>query len=119
MDDKDLGIHTLKEWVQTFCEQRDWDQFHGAKDLAIGLVTEASELLEIFRFQSEEQISALLNSAQDREAMADELADSLFFILRFAARFDFDLTTSLRNKIAKNERKYPIEKAFGNNKKRQ
>ncbi len=119
MDDKTQTVDTLKQQVREFCEKRDWDQFHGAKDLAIGLVTEASELLELFRFQSEQQIEEMLINEMDREAMADELADSLFFILRFAGRFQLDLVTALRNKISKNDRKYPIEKAFGSNKKRQ
>lgn len=107
----------MTERIRTFCQERDWDQFHGAKDLAIGLVTESSEFLEIFRFQSEEQIQSMLHSAGDRERMADELADSLFFILRFADRFHFDLATALERKLKKSAEKYPVEKAFGKNQK--
>ena len=49
-------IERLKELVKNFCEERDWDQFHNPKELAIGLSTEANELLELFRFQTEEQM---------------------------------------------------------------
>lgn len=109
------GLRRLQEKVQAFCEERDWDQFHGAKDLAIGAVTEASELLEIFRFQNDEQCAQILRDPAAREAIGDELADVLFFLLRFAARFDFDLPTALHRKIEKNANKYPADKSRGRN----
>jgi len=59
MDDK-TNIKQLKEMVKTFCEERDWDQYHNAKDLAIGIITESSELLEHFRFKSEKEVEQRL-----------------------------------------------------------
>jgi NTP pyrophosphatase (non-canonical NTP hydrolase) len=115
--DGEERLDALKRRVQDFCLARDWDQFHGAKDLAIGVATEAAELLEIFRFQTQAQCAQLLADPQAREAIGDELADVLFFILRFAARFDFDLSAALERKIEKNARKYPVEKSRGNNRK--
>lgn len=103
--------------VRKFCEERDWDQFHSPKELSIGLITEASELLEHFRFQSDEQITALLSDATSREEIEDELADCLFFILRFAGRQNVDLGRALDRKIAKSAAKYPVDKARGNNRK--
>lgn len=67
--------------VRQFCEERDWDQFHGPKDLAIGIITEASELLELFRFKSEEDVQQMMNDAKKREAIGEELADVLYFVL--------------------------------------
>ena len=58
--DEGISIADLKKRVQKFCEDRDWDQFHGAKDLAIGVITEAAELLEHFRFLSDDQARRLL-----------------------------------------------------------
>ncbi|GAM11104.1 dCTP pyrophosphatase 1 [Geobacter sp. OR-1] len=113
IDDKSLQDLMMR--VKAFCEARDWDQFHGPKDLAIGVITEASELLEHFRFQSDEQALALLNDPHIREEIEDELADVLFFLLRFSQRFEVDLAAALHRKIAKSERKYPIEKAKGKN----
>ena len=110
-----ITIEDLKQKVKAFCEARDWDQYHGPKDLAIGVSTEAAELLEHFRFQSDEQSLALLNDPTIREEIEDELADVLFFVLRFAQRFDVDLTTALLRKIEKSARKYPVEKAKGKN----
>jgi len=110
-------IDELASKVKAFCEARDWDQFHGPKDLAIGVITEASELLEHFRFQSEEQAMAILKDPKQREDIEDELADVLFFLLRFSQRFDVDLAAALARKIEKSEKKYPVEKAKGNNRK--
>jgi len=110
-----MTIEDLKLKVKEFCEARDWDQFHGPKDLAIGVSTEAAELLEHFRFQSDEQALALLSDPHVREEIEDELADVLFFVLRFSQRFDVDLTTALLRKIKKSELKYPVEKAKGKN----
>jgi NTP pyrophosphatase (non-canonical NTP hydrolase) len=112
-----LTIEELKKTVQEFCEARDWDQFHGPKDLAIGVITEASELLEHFRFLSDEQALALLHNPQQKEEIEDELADVLFFLLRFSQRFDIDLDMALLRKIGKSEKKYPVDKAKGSNQK--
>jgi NTP pyrophosphatase (non-canonical NTP hydrolase) len=103
--DNHLKIDEIKKWVKDFCDARDWDEPHTAKDLAIGLVTEASELLEIFRFVPQADEATVLS--EKREAIADELADSLFFILRFAGRFGFDLSECLSRKLEKNVKRYP------------
>jgi NTP pyrophosphatase (non-canonical NTP hydrolase) len=109
------SINELKALVKTFCEERDWDQFHGPKDLAIGVITEASELLGHFRFLSDEQAIELLNNAQQKVEIEDELADVLFFLLRFSQRFDIDLAQALTKKIEKSEKKYPVDKSKGSN----
>ena len=115
--DCETNITELKKQVKTFCEDRDWDQFHSPKELAIGLVTEASELLDIFRFKSEEQINGLLEDPERRTCIADELADTFYFILRFAQMNNFDLSEIIATKIQKNEKKYPLHLAKGSNKK--
>jgi NTP pyrophosphatase (non-canonical NTP hydrolase) len=114
MDDQ-VSVGELKEHVRRFCEERDWDQFHGSKDLAIGIVTEASELLEHFRFLSDDQIQRLLSTPLKRKAVEEELADILFFVLRFSQRFNIDLDQSLQKKLKMNALKYPIKKARGRN----
>lgn len=113
--DKNTTLSSLKELVQKFCEERDWDQFHDPKELAIGISTEANELLEIFRFQTKEQMRKQLSLEGSRAQIKDELADVFFFILRFAQMNDIDLSESLEKKISDNNLKYPVEKARGNN----
>ncbi len=107
--DKNTVVEDLKRLVQQFCEERNWDPFHTPKDLAIGLVTEASELLEIFRFASASNEKELLETKEGRERIGDELADSLYFILRFAQLYEFDLALALRDKMLKNQLKYPSD----------
>ncbi len=116
MDSK-TNVHEMKEWVRKFSEIRDWDQYHNAKDLAIGIITEASELLEHFRFKSKEEVEEMFKSTEKREALSEEMADVLYFLLRLAQRYDIDLATELNKKLEKNEKKYPVEKARGQNKK--
>jgi NTP pyrophosphatase (non-canonical NTP hydrolase) len=106
-NDKTTTLSDVKTMVQKFCEERDWDPYHSPKDLAIGLVTEASELLEIFRFVRERELKPLLEDPAQRERMADELADSLYFILRFAQLYHFDLSDCMDRKMVKNALKYP------------
>jgi len=114
MDSK-TTIDDLKNKVKKFCEDRDWDQFHNPKDLAIGIITEASELLEHFRFKSEEDIKQILKFK--KQEVSEELADVFYFVLRLAQKHDIDLATALRKKLRKNELKYPIRNSKGSNKK--
>ncbi len=108
--DKTTTLEVLKTTVQAFCEERGWDPYHSPKDLAIGLVTEASELLEIFRFIREREMADLIHDPVSRGRMADELADSLYFILRFAQLYKFDLSQCMRDKMEKNRVKYPTRR---------
>jgi len=103
--------------VARFCEERDWDQFHNAKDLAIGIVTEASELLESFRFKSDGEVDLMFKDKLQSKSIRDELADIVYFTVRLAQRYDIDISSSLEEKIKESARKYPVEKAKGSNKK--
>jgi NTP pyrophosphatase (non-canonical NTP hydrolase) len=117
MSDSSITIAVLKEKVRAFCVTREWDEFHGAKDLAIGIITEASELLEHFRFKSQPEVEELLTDKEARTLISDEIGDIMFFLVRFCQRYKFDLATALNAKIEKNEVKYPVDKARGSNKK--
>ena len=112
-----IKINELIEIVQKFCEERDWDQFHNPKDLAIGISTEANELLDIFRFKNEEDIKQLFRDTDKREHIEEEIADVLFFVLRFAQMNQIDLPVALEKKIQKNAVKYSVESFKGINKK--
>lgn len=117
MKDQEITFQELKDQIRQFCQERDWGAFHGPKDLAIGAVTESAELLEIFRFQSDERSEELLKDPTVRQNVADEMADVLFFLLRLSERYNFDLSESFLNKMKKNAIKYPVEKSKGSNKK--
>lgn len=101
--------------VRQFCDERNWEQFHGPKDLAIGIVTEGSELLDHFRFQNDSQSKALLLDPHKRQLIGEELADVFYFVLRFADLNGLDLATVLSEKLKKNAEKYPKDLSYGSN----
>lgn len=107
----------MKDAVREFCEKRDWDRYHNAKDLAIGIITEASELLEFFRFKDDAEIRLLMNDNEKLKEISHELADIFYFILRFSQKYGIDITESFEAKMKVNEVKYPVDKAWGSNKK--
>jgi len=117
MPDAEVTIRELKVAVREFCEDRDWDQYHSPKDLAIAVATEAAELLEIVRFKSDKEIRALLKTEEGRRRVSDELADVLYFLLRFSQMNKIDLSGALAAKMKKNRERYPIRKAKGSNRK--
>lgn len=108
-------LTNLQEIIKRFCQERDWDQFHNPKDLAIGLSTESNELLDIFRFKSIKQMEELMKDEQSKEHIAEELGDIFFFLLRFAQMNHFDLVNCLMDKMEKNNKKYPADKVKGKN----
>ena len=116
-EDRSTTVEQLKLLIQKFCEAREWDKFHNAKDLAIGIVTEGSELLERFRFKSETEVDRLFNSPESKAEVAEEISDTLYFTLRLAQRYNIDVSSELRKKLKKNEVRYPVQKAKGSNKK--
>ena len=100
------------EEILNFRHERNWEQFHNPKDLAISLSIEASELLENFQWKgSKEALEA------NMENIKDELADVLIYSLMLAHDLDLDVSEIIHNKVQKNAKKYPVEKAFGTNKK--
>ena len=117
MQDDARTIAEAKEIVRRFCEERDWDQYHNPKDLAVGMVTEGSELLEIFRFKTPEECRGLLSDPEKLEDVKDELSDVFYLVLRFAQMNGIDLFSALEDKIAKNDAKYPADKVRGCNRK--
>lgn len=115
--DHDTSIDMLKLQVQNFCEARDWDRYHNAKDLAIGISVETAELLEQFRYKTNNEIEGLFLTEENRDKITHEVADIFFLLLRFSQVYDIDLATELSKKMELNEKKYPVAKAKGSNKK--
>jgi len=115
--DQETKIHELKEKIKDFCDKRDWDQFHNAKDVAVALIIESAELLEHFRYKSEKEVEELFKNPEKREHIEEEMADILFPLLRLAQKYNVDLSEALEKKMEKNAKKYPVDKAKGSNKK--
>ena len=102
-------IQQLTEILRRFCDERDWAQFHNAKDLALALNIEAAELLEVFLWKAPEQ--------GDIDSVKEELADVITFALLLADKYGLDVKQIVLEKMEKNARKYPIEKSKGSAKK--
>ncbi len=98
----------LSARIKTFCQDRDWSQFHDPKNLALSLQLEASEVLELFQWTKDNQI----NPEKIKE-LPDELADALYWVIMLANHYDIDLKRALEDKMDQNEVKYPIDKAKG------
>ena len=104
-------ISDLTNLAIKFRDERDWKQFHNPKDMALSLVLEASELLELMQWKNGEELIAHL--AKNRAALGEELSDVLFWVLAMANDFQIDLGEAFKQKLAKNAVKYPVEKAKG------
>lgn len=115
--DNNATLEDLKYLVKEFCEIRNWSQYHNPKDLAIGISTEANELLEIFRFKPVDEIEQIFKDSHKKTKIENEVADVFFFILRFAQMNNIDLETSLKRKVKINKEKYPADLFKGSNKK--
>ncbi len=114
-NDDSTVVAELKARVREFVSDRDWDQYYFPKDLAIGLAIEAAELLEQFRFRSNEEIEGMMVDSGQRRRVAHELADVLYFVLLMCANLGLDASSILAEKLALSAQQYPVEKARGRN----
>ena len=105
------SINDLTELVLAFREERDWRQFHNPKDMALSLVLESAELLELMQWRNGAELDTHLMANKDR--LKEELADVLGWILLLASDQQIDLAEAFRKKIELNKKKYPIEKSKG------
>lgn len=102
-------ISQITEALLQFRNERDWEQFHNPKDLALAINVEAGELLELFLWKNAEEAN--------KEKVKEELADILAFSLLLADKYEFDVKEIVLEKIRKNAEKYPVDKAKGTAKK--
>ena len=99
--------------ILEFRNARDWRQFHTLRNLIVSLNLEAGELLELTQWKSDAEIDALPSDEKSAEALRDECADVLLYLLLIADKAGIDLAAAAREKLAKNAVKYPVDKAFG------
>jgi len=105
----DLEEHTRR--IRAFCQERDWDQFHNPKDMALSLVLEAAEVLEHFQWKNEAEMQDYV--ASHKAEIAEELVDTYYWVLRMCDRFGIDLSAAFDAKLQKNALKYPVQKSKG------
>ncbi len=98
--------------VDKFNKDRNWDRFHDGKDLAISLSLEANELLEIYQWSLED-----LECENRIDRIKEELADVFLYAIQIAQHYNLDIDEIIKNKMKRNEEKYPVSKAKDSNKK--
>jgi len=113
MSDANDTLAALKLAMQSFVDERQWRPFHDPKNLSMAIATEAAELMEHFRWLTNEQSRAIANSPADMQYVRDELADIMCFVLSFANSLDIDISSAIRSKLVKNAEKYPADKFQG------
>jgi dCTP diphosphatase len=106
-------VADLRSGMAQFVREREWEQFHSPKNLAMALVAEATELMEHFLWMENDASRVAVNDAAVREAVADELADVAGVVLALCNALDLDLSECIARKMAKNVLKYPVEKCRG------
>ena len=109
------SLDALRDALRRFAAERDWDQFHSPKNLAIALSVEASELLEHFQWITESESKLL--PPEKLEKVRDEMADVLIYLVRLSDKLAVDLLKVAFEKIDKNARKYPADRVRGSSKK--
>ncbi len=109
------SLEELRDALRRFAAERDWDQFHFPKNLAIALSVEAAELLEHFQWLPDLESAVL--PAETRAKIREELADVLLYLVRLADKLDIDLAAAAVDKLSVNAQKYPVDKARGTSKK--
>ena len=101
-----MNIQNIQKQLSDFADERDWDQFHNPKNLAMALSVEASELVEIFQWLTPEQAEEIMDSSQS-DHVKEEVADVMIYLLRLADKLDIDLESMVSDKIVKNGKKHP------------
>lgn len=113
MSDQETTVNALREMVRRFVDARDWQQFHSPKNLSMALAIEAAELMEHFQWITTDDSRAVGENPDKLEAVREELADVLCYALAIANELDIDVSSAMRAKMKKNERKYPADEYRG------
>ncbi len=108
-DMKDVKIITKK--IQQFRDERDWLQFHDAKNMAVSIIIEAAELLEHFQWKTKDEVEHYIST--NKSEVQDEIADIAIYLFELADNLGIDLIKAMEEKIEKNSKKYPVSKAKG------
>lgn len=114
---KPLDIEKITLELRKFADERDWNQFHSVKNLSMALSVEASELLEISQWLTEDQSNQIKKDTKLKIKVEEEVADIFVYLLRIVDKAEIDLEVAVLNKLKKNAEKYPIDLAKGNSKK--
>lgn len=108
-----IDVQGLSEALAAFARERHWEQFHSPKNLTMALSAEVGELTEIFQWMSEDASCRAAEDPKTKQAVRDEIADVMLYLVRLADVLGVDLNEAVQKKIQINAIKYPVEKARG------
>lgn len=106
-------LEQLRDEIRRFVDEREWAAFHGPKNLVMALSGEVGELTELFQWLSPDESDAIIADLDSAEAVRDELADVLYYLIRLADVLEVDLVESTQIKLAKNAARYPVDASRG------
>lgn len=106
-------LDTLKRQLLKFRDERNWQQFHSLKNLIISVNLEAAELLELTQWKTDAQLAALTSDDAFQQALREECADVLMYLMLVAHEGGFDLMQAAKEKLGKNALRYPVDQAYG------
>ena len=109
-----VDVAALQCVAAGFAREREWEQFHSPKNLAMALTGEVGELVELFQWLSEEASRRVGHDPVTARKVRDELADVLIYLVRLAAVLEVDLDEAVRTKLSANALRYPVSRARGN-----
>ena len=109
-----MDIDKIQKRLRRFAKDRNWDQFHSPKNLSMALAAEAAELLEIFQWLTEEQSKDIIKNEKEMALIKQEIADVFVYLTRLADKLGIDIEKAVLEKIALNEKKYPVKLAKDN-----
>ncbi len=113
MADDQTTLSEMKALMDDFVAERDWAQFHDAKNLSACIAIEAAELMEHFQWTHSDAVPDISNNPKQMAEITEEVADVFAYLLSFASTMNIDLSDALRDKMVKNAKKYPADQYYG------
>jgi NTP pyrophosphatase (non-canonical NTP hydrolase) len=111
--DSTTTVASLREAMQRFVDERDWQNFHSPKNLVMGLAVEAAELMEHFLWVENAESRSVTDDAKELVAVGEEMADVACYLLALCNTLGIDLSEAVLGKLIKNALKYPAERYRG------
>ena len=113
MNDRQTTVQAMKDLVQAFVDERDWQQFHDPKNLSMSIAIESAELMEHFQWLRSDELDSIQEDREKMGRIGEELADIMAYLVSCASVLGVDLSAALADKMRKNAIKYPVDKFRG------
>jgi NTP pyrophosphatase (non-canonical NTP hydrolase) len=110
-------IKEIQDEIKQFRDERNWDQYHNVLDLSVAMSIECSEVLELLRFKSRDEVNEFLKNNDHKKEFSYELADVFIFLLAICNKTNINIENAVKEKLEINKKRYPIEKAKNNKEK--